>query len=310
MTQTAYVASPYQQPVPGNYPSQILHGLDEELDYLPGTHIRVWFTHLRTAYPDHRHDCLEIIEGVHLYYTCRIGGVTYTISPGDILIIPPGTIHDLAPAEHCNGWIYLCDIHYLDGIPSAAPLQRALDRPLFISQKRQPNLYMLLTGHLSRMRNVYFSASAQRELLFDAELTLLLTRLIEARENSAPEEATLDKRHAHSALFTQVIDYIEQNYARDLTLDAVARHFNLSNAYFSRLFSQYVHESFSGYLTNRRLKEAERLLADNSLSITEVAIRCGYSSPASFSRTFQSQRKCTPSQFRQTCLVFSGRQLS
>ena len=308
MADDIYIASPYRQPLPGNYPTQILHGLDEEIDYLPGTHMRVWFTHLPTAYPDHRHTCMEIVEGVHLHYTCHIGDTTYTINPGDILIIPPGTIHDLTPVQNCNGWIYLCDLDWMKAIPTAKDLDRTLDQPLFISHKRQPNLFMHLAGHLSRMRNVYFSANNQRELLFDAELMLLISRLMETRKSDTAEEGPLDKRHAHETLFNQVVDYIELNYARDLTLDAVAHHFNLSNAYFSRLFTQYVHESFTGYLTNRRLKEAERLLADNSLSITEVAIRCGYSSPAAFSRTFQSQRKCTPSQFRQAYLVFAGRE--
>lgn len=300
-----YPVSPYKQPLPQFQPQQILHGLDEEVDYLPGTHIRVWFTHLPTAYPPHRHDCLEIIEGIHSHYTCQIGEQTYTVAPEDILLIPPGTVHDLTPAANCNGWIYLCGLSWVHSIPTSRGLQPVLSQPTFVSRLTQPTLYMTLAGHLSHMRSVYFSADSDRELLFDAELLLMLSGL-RAAFASTGEIGPLDKRRVHEALFRQVVEFIELNYARDLTLDSVAHHFNLSNAYFSRLFAQYVHESFSDYLTHRRMKEAERLLAEGSLSITEVALRCGYSSPAAFSRAFQARQKCTPSQFRHTYLRSMG----
>ena len=213
-----YPVSPYKQPLPQFQPQQILHGLDEEVDYLPGTHIRVWFTHLPTAYPPHRHDCLEIIEGIHSHYTCQIGEQTYTVAPEDILLIPPGTVHDLTPAANCNGWIYLCDLSWVHSIPTSRGLQPVLSQPTFVSRLTQPTLYMTLAGHLSHMRSVYFSADSDRELLFDAELLLMLSGLRTAFASTG-EIGPLDKRRVHEALFRQVVEFIELNYARDLLVN-------------------------------------------------------------------------------------------
>ncbi len=307
MSQGFAPKSPYPQPRPEYRPRQLLHGLDEEPDYLSGTHIRVWFTYLPTSYPVHRHNCVEIIEGVHSTYTCSTCGRTHTITPGDILIIPPNTLHDLTPGPECNGWIYLFDVEWARSIPSCAEVFRWLTQPILISQKERPVTFMNIAGELSQMRNDYFSENNAREILFNAGVLRLMEMLLTAEQESLRSEGQLDKRHVHGSLFSQVIDYIEENFSRDLRLDEMARHFNLSDAYFSRLFTQYVHESFSDYLAHRRLKEAESLLADASLSITDVALRCGYSSPSAFSRAFLAQRSCTPSQFRRVYVRFMRR---
>ena len=299
--------NPFPQPLPGFSVNQVLHGLEEEVSYLPGTKIRVWFTYLPTAYPIHWHKCMEIIEGVHSYYTCQINQQTYVISPGNILIIPGGVNHNLTPGPYCNGWIYLFDLEWMRMIPSCQSASALPTEPVLVSQQKTPLLYMNISSQLFQMRNDYFSNNSARELLFNAGVLRVMEQLLSYRQEDAYFiHSQLDKRHAHEALFNQVINYIDQNFSKDLTLDDISRQFNLSNAYFSRLFTQYIHESFSDYLAHRRLKEAETLLADSSFPITDVALRCGYGSPSAFSRAFLAQHKCTPSQFRKIYARFSS----
>ena len=300
-------ANPFPQPQQDFSGVQVLHGMEEEVEFLPGTSIRIWFTYLPNGYPLHWHSCMEIIEGVHSYYTCQANGETYVIHPGEMLILPGGVPHSATPGPQCNGWTYLFELGWLDQIPSCQALKPLLQAPLFISQQETPILFMNLSSHLSQMRNDYFSDNDQRELLFNAGVLRIMEQLLSFHQRGRQEEdSQLDKRHAHQALFSQVISYIDENFSREMTLDDLARRFNLSTAYFSRLFTQYVHEPFSDYLVRRRLKEAEILLADPALSVTDVALKCGYGSLSAFSRAFLAQRKCTPSQYRKIYVRFAG----
>ena len=290
-------ASPYPQPDGSYRARQQLHGLEEDVEFLPGTAIRVWYTHQATCYPSHWHRCMEIIECVHSHYTVNTEKETYTVSPNEILVLPGGTLHDLRPGPDCNGWIYLFDLSWLEHIPSCREIASLLTGPLLLSRQATPTTFPKAASLLSRMRNDYFSDNLMREALFDSSVLRLLEQLTHQEEAEA-ESLCLDKRHEHDALFSQVTQYIDEHFSEDLTLTGTARRFNLSSAYFSRLFKQYAHDSFSGYLASRRFTEADRLLMDPTIPITEVAFRCGYNNPAVFSRAFLAQRKCSPTKFR------------
>ena len=236
-------------------------------------------------------------------YTVHTEKQVYTVSPGDILVLPGGTVHDLQPGQDCNGWIYLFDLSWLNAIPSCRDIPAQFRRPMLLSRQSSPTLFSKAGSLLSRMRNDYFSDNPLREALFDSSVLRLLEQLTHMDDAEA-ENILLDKRHEHDALFEEVTRYIDEHFAEDLTLTGLSRRFNLSSAYFSRLFKQYAHDSFSGYLASRRFTEADRLLMDPSIPITEVAFRCGYSNPAVFSRAFLAQRKCSPSKFRHIYVRF------
>jgi len=52
------------------------------------------------------------------------------------------------------------------------------------------------------------------------------------------------------------------------------------------------------YLTDRRLEHARRLLTTTSLTLTEIALQCGFGSSSHFSNRFRQQLGCTPSSLR------------
>ena len=84
----------------------------------------------------------------------------------------------------------------------------------------------------------------------------------------------------------------------DISLDTIADVAGFSKFHFSRLFKQFTNISFYDYLNQRRVKEAEKLLLNPNLSITEVAMRSGFSSISTFNRVFKSFKECTPTEFK------------
>lgn len=92
--------------------------------------------------------------------------------------------------------------------------------------------------------------------------------------------------------------YIEENFTRDISLEDAAEHCGLSSFYFSRLFKRKKKITFIDYLTNRRMEEARRLLADGGLSIKEISGMTGYSDPNYFTRVFKRVEGLSPSAYR------------
>lgn len=108
------------------------------------------------------------------------------------------------------------------------------------------------------------------------------------------------KKHEYTNnIVEQAKEYIQNNYTKDLSLEAVSRKVDVSSYYFSKLFKDVSGENFIEYVTRVRIEAAKSLLKDVTLSIKEVCVACGYSDPNYFSRSFKRYEGMTPSEFRE-----------
>lgn len=97
----------------------------------------------------------------------------------------------------------------------------------------------------------------------------------------------------------QVIDYIEAHLDQVFTLEELSAIANFSPYHFHRLFSAFMEETLGVFIKRLRLEKAASLLLRNPKdSITQVALRCGFSGSAAFSRAFREHFHCNPSYFR------------
>ncbi len=110
---------------------------------------------------------------------------------------------------------------------------------------------------------------------------------------------TTVKENESESVISKAKAYIDENYQKDISLDDVSRHVDISPYYFSKLFKQEDGRTFIEYLTGLRIREARRLLRNPGLSIKEIGIMCGYADPNYFSRIFKKYEGVTPSEFRE-----------
>jgi transcriptional regulator GlxA family with amidase domain len=98
-----------------------------------------------------------------------------------------------------------------------------------------------------------------------------------------------------------VIKLAEQQYERDdPTLNKMAKHTGLSIWYLPRLFKKTTGISFGEYVRNLRLKKAEKLLQDPTLSIKEIAAAVGYKHVSDFDHHFKSRYGMRPGEYRRS----------
>lgn len=97
----------------------------------------------------------------------------------------------------------------------------------------------------------------------------------------------------------RVVDHIEANLERDLSLEELARVANFSPWHFHRLFGAIAGETLFRFIQRLRVEKAARLLRESrSRSVTEIALACGFSGPAVFARAFRAAFDCTAGQWR------------
>jgi AraC family transcriptional regulator len=117
------------------------------------------------------------------------------------------------------------------------------------------------------------------------------------------ESASSAKTHSKSG-YTQrinrVIDYLRGNLDRQVKLKELARVACLSEFHFHRIFGAVSGETLNNFTNRLRLEKATRLLRYSDQSVTDIALDCGFSSSATFSRAFRSGYGTSPSQFRKS----------
>lgn len=95
-----------------------------------------------------------------------------------------------------------------------------------------------------------------------------------------------------------MISYIYQNYAQKLSLNDIAAAGSICRSKCCRIFKKYLNKTPIDFLNAYRLEVSTRLLTDTAMSITEIALSCGFQSPSYYAELFQHHKGCTPSHYR------------
>lgn len=102
----------------------------------------------------------------------------------------------------------------------------------------------------------------------------------------------------NSRRIRQVMDHINNNFQKDISLAEVARLSSMTAVAFSRFFRQRTGKTFVDTLNEVRLAQTTRLLIETSQSVNEIAYKCGFNNISNFNRIFKKKKGCTPKEFR------------
>lgn len=98
---------------------------------------------------------------------------------------------------------------------------------------------------------------------------------------------------------SSITSYMKDNYNKDLSLEEVARIFGYSPTYLSRMFQKYAELSFKDYIQSVRLEYAIKDMEGGQYSITETALRNGFSGSRALARAFQKRYGMLPSEYKE-----------
>lgn len=128
------------------------------------------------------------------------------------------------------------------------------------------------------------------------KLEQTITSLFEKLLENIQEQA----KKADLSVADQLMNFIHENFHRDLSLSDLAEHFNLTSSYVSKVFKEQTGENFKEYLNMYRVKKAKEILSVQELKISQVASMVGFNNVNTFIRTFKKYVGLSPGQYEKS----------
>ena len=252
------------------------------------------------------HETFEMVyiksgEGVF-----EISDQSVVVGPNDIVIIKPHQHHKLNAktdsgcdfivlyfkfmnkANHALSETSLEDfINFVSGKESGAFIK------LKVSQKN--DIIVLLNRILKEKTSDQIGSDLLNYLML-MELFVLISRALKAEW----EMSIKNKSPKIKELMQSAIQFILNNFEREISITDIAKYVFLSPSYFTRAFKEDTGLSPMQYLLNIRIKRSCELLVETDLKVGDIAHSVGFSNQQRFNDMFKKQMKMTPMQFRNT----------
>lgn len=262
--------------------------------------VRLYHNDTSVNFPMHWHTDYEIIMPLENIFTVEIAKKVYVLSPKDIIIIPSGEIHELTAPPYGQRIIALfdnslfLDLYGFDSIKNSC-------YPCIVLRADETNTYHLqLISLLEQIADEYVKCKPFYETYIHSLLIdffVIIGRNFIKQENDAiPIYNHIQHKYIENVL--SICKYINDHCTEDLTLIELSTLAGFSKYHFSRIFHEYAGTSIHNYLIKSRILYAETLLCDPSLSITDIAMQCGFNCSSSFNRNFRKLKNCSPNEFR------------
>jgi YesN/AraC family two-component response regulator len=157
--------------------------------------------------------------------------------------------------------------------------------------RKYPHASLRINSYLGR--NVLSSRSVSRMISLD-ELENWTFNMLKG----AGEILEGDDPGGKRDLIGEAKAYMQENYAKNISLNDIAERFYVNPFYFSQLFKKKTGTTYQKYLTELRMKRAEVLLRDTDLKVYEICEQVGYTDTNYFSKLFERSTGRKPSAFR------------
>ena len=275
--------------------------------------INLTSTCLPETFPEHWHNYAEMIISLQEGIRYSINNTVFTLNTHDILLIHPGELHSL--------------VYNPPGTPSYLLIQFDYSLLLYMTEFKKHQYWLqkfryfpngensALTDTIVTCAHEMFATDASDLPFKDTRICCKLYEMfiaigeyvtseqfIHFLDNHYSSVKSTATKGTHQSEITQkmidVCSYLSQNCTENISLDDAADYAGFSRYHFSRLFKEFTGLSYVEFITKERLNRAFELLANATLSITDVALMSGFASISTFNRCFLKYRKDTPSSFR------------
>ncbi|MCO7125882.1 AraC family transcriptional regulator [Sporolactobacillus shoreicorticis] len=158
-----------------------------------------------------------------------------------------------------------------------------------IDEKEQlvPLLHKLIAEHESHLPGC--------ELALKSVVLQILVILIRNYIQKIYTKKRFDLRISSLNQLKSVIAFIHEQYTESITVHDLAERALMSESHFCRTFKKLYGKTVVAYVNTLRIEQAEKLLQNSPLTITEIAMNVGFNDANYFSRVFK-QLKGTPPQ--------------
>jgi AraC-like DNA-binding protein len=249
----------------------------------------------------HWHEDLEftfLLEGSMTYY---VNDATYPLRSGMGIFVNTNRLHyDTAKEnEDCT---YHCVILHPSLLGASLHIEKTFVEPLLYGENTDALIFSpevpwqhKALAHLRTMAKLLLEQKPIYELKIQSTFLRFWTLFA---ENWKPVKKGGNTKPAANGQMKSMIAFIHQFYAEKITLSQVARKGAVCRSKCCAMFKANLHQSVFEYLTRYRVRKSLELLADKSISVSEIASACGFASASFFAETFRKVMGLSPRAYR------------
>lgn len=243
----------------------------------------------------HKHkDTLELLyiaEGTGRY---QVGECEYVVEAGNLIICNTDILHGEAPFQEHEMTTYCLAFTNVQeqNMPANTLLPESALPILTLSASSRRLLSEL-------MISIYHFVCQKDTNLTEiySQLALGAFRLVEHLVQTHQRHQTAVARKQET-LVRHIIDYLNHHYTETLTLKRISRDLFISETYLSHLFKRKTGISPIQYIIQRRIGEAQSLLSETDMQISEIEEHLGFGSSTHFTIMFKKYVGIPPREYR------------
>jgi AraC-type DNA-binding domain-containing proteins len=251
--------------------------------------------------PPHWHNEFELIYILRGYGTFKIDNITYTAEQGSLLVINSQELHSAFcdNMDGCDYYAFVFNMTYILGDKQDV-CQKKYINPLFTGKRKIINY---ISGDkqweiecIEIVKNI-IEATNKKKDYYELFIKVGLYEMINVMyiNNAITEtQQNFSKDSENIEGIKRVIEYINNNYSKEILIDELAKIANLSKYHFIRTFGSIIGISPIKYINMVRINEAASLLQSGCLNITEVSNKCGFDNVSYFIKIFKAYKRETP----------------
>ena len=176
------------------------------------------------------------------------------------------------------------------------PIIKSQNLPYLVFDAEKSEIHKVIISHLREM----YGLKHEKVELYELKIQRLL---LEIWELMLPEALEATRGETDGAAIKRVarvkkaIDYIEANFAEQISLDELAGVCGLSRSEFCRCFKNIMQNTPMEYLARTRIRKSLPLLLSREHSVTETALACGFAGSSYFAECFKKYMFCSPLEY-------------
>lgn len=172
-----------------------------------------------------------------------------------------------------------------------------------LSSEHLENIPLLKDEDICRAAEFVYQAledkSLGHEVMFESMARVFLVKLIQKYGKKQIVNYN-EKKGFTTAKYKKVLEFVIDNFSKNIALEDLGSAAGLSPHHFSRLFKETIGKTPMQFVQEHRVEEAKKLLKDQNIPLIEIAHRCGFSDQAHFSRVFKKYTSSSPKLFRKS----------